>query len=45
MVGAFDRMMRSMLYLDSTISSLPQQLKGCATRPAGHYFSPLSSLR
>ena len=37
----FDRRMRRTPDLDSTISSLRKQLKGCATRVAGHYCFPL----
>src|ERR1043166_5472847 len=32
--------MRSTPDLDSTISSLPKQLKGCAAWVAGHYYFP-----
>src|SRR5262249_4633309 len=38
--GLFDRKMRATPRLDSTISSLPRQLKGCALRMTGHYLSP-----
>jgi len=35
--------MQSLPNLDSTISRLPEQLKGCAAWGLGHYYSPLKT--
>jgi hypothetical protein len=39
-VDDFDRKMRAAPCLDSTICTVPRQLKGCALPTAGHYLSP-----